>query len=161
MNRKLNPLLSALILGGVPLLIVVSYKTAFNTEPSILDIGIVFIIGLIFAFIIRSIARNPSQFFTALVERISWVQGHLLAAFYTTLNIIRAIASKLFRLILFLIYLISPIDLLPDILFPIGYADDAGIGFLIYIFTNFALSQELKQKAKQAILDSQIITSFP
>ena len=43
-----------------------------------------------------------------------------------------------------LAYFISPIDAIPDVLFPIGYADDAGVIMAVVAFLGYKLNKYLE-----------------
>lgn len=45
-------------------------------------------------------------------------------------------AKKMLLIVGFAAYLISPVDLVPDIFFPLGYGDDAALGYWLYNVIN-------------------------
>jgi len=146
-KNKLPSIVRILLFVAIPSLFVLAYQRIINPVPSGATIIAILAIGIIVAVIARSFITSPQQFMQAIADRVRWAIMHLLAGWYTILNICRAfvtmIARAAFWFIALLIYLISPIDLLPDVLF------------------RFTLGMELKQKAKEAIENSKIETSFP
>jgi uncharacterized membrane protein YkvA (DUF1232 family) len=47
-----------------------------------------------------------------------------------------------------LVYLVFPVDLIPDIFFPLGYSEDIGIVAIIYYFIKKYLKPEHMEKAE-------------
>lgn len=61
-------------------------------------------------------------------------------------------ARKHWKLILAVIYLISPIDIIPDVLIPFGYTEDA-ILLLMAVLEYYSK----KRKKKGKIIDGEIV----
>ncbi|WP_367389052.1 YkvA family protein [Lewinella sp. LCG006] len=164
-KRELSKALRFLIFVLTPFFLAIAYKSLLNPSPSMIDLAVVLGAGVFLAMILCSFIRSPMQFIVAIQERIRWVYFHLEAAFYVILNIIRSVLRMVIRVffwaIALIVYLVSPIDLIPDVLFPVGFLDDAGFTLLFFYFLNFALSQELKDRARRAIENAAIHTSFP
>jgi len=50
-------------------------------------------------------------------------------------------------------YLILPIDLIPDMLIPVGYTDDIAVLFYVMTLVQSEITPEIENKAKQKLFD--------
>lgn len=87
------------------------------------------------------------------------------AGFLVILNILRALFFLSLRFIFWffalIVYIVSPIDIVPDILFPVGYLDDGLFTILFLRFVSFGIGQSIKEEAQMAIENGRIETPFP
>jgi uncharacterized membrane protein YkvA (DUF1232 family) len=72
-------------------------------------------------------------------------------------RVYRTSKGKIIAMIIAVVYIVSPIDFIPDFLLPVGVVDDAGaFGWLL-----FAIGQEMSRKRAQPSRPSQLPQSQP
>lgn len=68
---------------------------------------------------------------------------------------IKNLLRKHWKLILAIIYLVSPIDFIPDVLLPLGYTED--IILLVTVVLDYFVQKKKKAKQKEDIVDGEIV----
>lgn len=72
----------------------------------------------------------------------------------SAVNVKRRFIVSLILLIAGIIYAISPIDLIPDVLVPIGWVDDLGVLLVSFLYS-WASYRKLKKERNNAIENTQ------
>lgn len=103
-----------------------------------------------------SIIISPSQFFTALVERIGRFFGLIGILFVRLYGVMMALAYRfsrvVIRILIIIIYGVSPIDIIPDIILGPGQVDDLLVTFFLGWWVLADLREHVSKKTRELVI---------
>lgn len=158
-----------LIYLSVNCAIIYFYKVVLNQPLRIVETLVILFFGSLFSFCLCSTIRSPKQFVKALGERLIRPFALLLIVFVRVIRLCISVFIRLIKLLVasvaIIIYGLSPIDLIPDVIFGFGWIDDAAVTILLLYWGltlgRIAMSVQLKEFTRELNLATKIKTEFP
>lgn len=145
------------------------YAVGLHQHLRIVETLIIVLFGSFICFSFFSFLKNPKQFFQALKEWIIRPFAVLLIIFLKLFGITFSLFTRTLKLIIALIVIIGygawPLDLIPDIIFGLGWLDDIAVTLLVLYwaltFGKIAFSANLNSLAKHLNEITKVKTKFP
>lgn len=169
LGNKIPKIIYWAIYFSVTLSYFLCYRQFISNSFTIVDTLILIFAATITSIVFCSFVRSPNQFFKALIERLLRPMALILALALKIFGLFIALFLRsirlLFCLVIAIVYGVWPIDLIPDLILGIGWADDVVVTIaMIYIGLiggKFVISTGIKENARGLIEISRVKTPFP